>query len=161
MFGKRKKNKLPKITWYVPKGTGNALVPRRATDGAMAYDIISPEDRIIPPATPENGPGTVLISTLVAVEMPREYGMILGSRSSLASKNKITVEAGWIDSDYRGILKVLLYNHSTTPYTVKYGDRIAQAKITKIQEILEDVVEGMPDANNTSRGAGGFGSTGK
>lgn len=158
-FGK-KKNPKPRVKWHVPEGTEDFLVPRRATDGAMAFDLICPT-QVVVDGFNEFGVGRVLVNTLVAVTLPPGYAMILGSRSGLAAKHNITVEAGWIDNDYRGMIKVVLYNHGTSRYEIKAGDRIAQAMLVKIADVDTDVEWKYPDPEETSRGAGGFGSTGK
>jgi dUTP pyrophosphatase len=86
------------------------------------------------------------------------YGRI-APRSGLAAKNFIDVGAGVIDSDYRGEVKVLLFNFSDVEFVVNPGDRIAQLIVEKYTRTeIEDVVEG--DLDSTERGAGGFGSTG-
>lgn len=151
--------KKPTITWHVPEGRDD-LIPRRATNGSMAYDLISPETVEIPRHDLLPGVGSTLINTLVVVSLPPGYGLVLRSRSGLASKH-ITVEAGEIDPDYRGFLKVLLFNHGSAGYKIQAGDRIAQARIVKIHELQDGVSYEYPDPNETTRGAGGFGSTGR
>ena len=84
------------------------------------------------------------------------YGRI-APRSGLAAKNFIDIGAGVIDSDYRGEVKVLLFNFNTTPFTVNVGDRIAQLIIEKYTRTTIEEVE---DLDATVRGEGGFGSTG-
>ena len=160
-FRRRKKSEpKPKITWHIPEGRHD-LVPQRATKASMAYDLYSPEAVTIPAFDPELGVGSALINTLVAVTIPDDYAMVFRSRSGLANKKGVTVEAGEIDTDYRGLLRVLLYNHSGEPYEIEAGDRIGQARIVKVYDLEEEVVEKYPDAEETDRGAGGFGSTGK
>lgn len=78
-------------------------------------------------------------------------------RSGLASKNFIDTGAGVIDADYRGQVKVLLFNHAETDYEVKEGDRIAQLVLERIY--TPEVAE-VEDLEESVRGAGGFGSTG-
>lgn len=78
-------------------------------------------------------------------------------RSGLASKNFIDTGAGVIDADYRGSLKVLLFNHAETDYEVKEGDRIAQLVLERIYN--PEVAE-VEELEESVRGAGGFGSTG-
>ena len=143
----------PKIIWHLPEGRTD-LQPYRSTPGAMAYDLYSPTGEVIPPG------GRLLINTLVAATLPKGYAIILGSRSGRASEG-ITVEAGWIDNDYRGLIKVLLYNHDKEPHTVVAGSRIAQAMLVKTCKVREKVSFAYPDTKTTKRGAGGFGSTGK
>lgn len=158
--GRKKPEPQPTIVWHVPEGRDD-LIPRRATDGSMAYDLISPETVVVPARHHLYGVGSALINTLVVVSLPPGYGLVFRSRSGLANKWGITVEAGEIDSDYRGLLKVLLFNHSSTNYTITAGDRIAQARIVKIHELKNDVSYEYPDPDETTRGVGGFGSTGK
>lgn len=156
MFWRRK----PKITWHLPEGRED-LRPQRATLGSLAYDLISPETITIPAFDPDLGVGSALINTLVVATLPKGYGLLFRSRSSLANKKGVTVEAGEIDQDYRGLLKVLLFNHSGADYTIEAGDRIAQARVVKIEDVKDDVSFTYPDPDETARGAGGFGSTGK
>jgi dUTP pyrophosphatase len=127
----------------------------------MAYDLISPVDVTVPAVHPILGVGSALINTLVAVTIPKKHAIVFRSRSGLANKNGVTVEAGEIDFDYRGLLRVLLYNHSGKPYEIKAGDRIGQARFVKIYDLKERVSYEYPDTKETKRGAGGFGSTGK
>lgn len=160
-FGRRKKPKLePRITWHVPEGRDD-LVPQRATRHSMAYDLVSPVKVTIPKHNPDLGVGSALINTLVVASIPEGYALVFRSRSGLASKQAITVEAGEIDEDYRGLLRVLLFNHSGADYTIEQGDRIAQVRIIKVHDLEDDVSYEYPDPDETERGAGGFGSTGK
>ena len=82
----------------------------------------------------------------------------IAPRSGLASKNFIDTGAGVIDADYRGPVKVLLFNHSDTDFAVQEGDRVAQLVLERIYtpEVLE-----VQELEESVRGAGGFGSTGK
>ena len=107
------------------------------------------------------GVGSALINTMVVVTIPSGYALVLRSRSGLAYKQGVTVEAGEIDSDYRGLLKVLLFNHGGVDYTIEAGDRIAQARIIKVYELTDGVSYEYPDPDETARGTGGFGSTGQ
>lgn len=160
-FGRRNKPKPePRITWHVPEGRDD-LIPRRATRGSMAFDLVSPIEVIVPKHNPDLGVGSALINTLVVASIPPGYALVFRSRSGLASKQGITVEAGEIDADYRGLLKVLLFNHSGADYTIAAGDRIAQVRIIKIHELEDCVSYEYPDPDETVRGVGGFGSTGK
>jgi len=144
----------PKLIWHVPDNRKD-LLPTKGTPGAMAYDLKSPSvDRILPHSS-------ALINTLVAVTIPKGYAIIFGSRSGMAANSRVTVEAGWIDSDYRGLLKVLLYNHGDQPVEILSGQRIAQAMLVKTHVVKEETSFAYPDTNATKRGAGGFGSTGK
>tara|TARA_R110002096_G_scaffold374382_1_gene568083 strand:- start:2129 stop:2620 length:492 start_codon:yes stop_codon:yes gene_type:complete len=156
----KKPEPAPRIIWHVPEDRDD-LIPVRATVGSMAFDLVSPETIVIPKHDPVLGVGSALINSLVVASIPPGYALVLRSRSGLAAKKAITVEAGEIDSDYRGLIKILLYNHSGADYLVKIGDRIAQARIVKVHELEDEVKYEYPDPDETTRGAGGFGSTGK
>ncbi len=103
---------------------------------------------------------TVFVSTGLAMEIPKGYGGFVYARSSLGSKRGLAPanKVGVIDSDYRGQIMVALHNHSRDAQVISNGDRVAQIVIAPVYtpgfveaEVLED----------TNRGAGGFGSTGK
>lgn len=97
--------------------------------------------------------------TGIRVAIPEGYEMQVRPRSGLASKHGITLPntPGTIDSDYRGPLGVSLINLGTEPYTVRHGDRVAQAVVAPVVQVGFAVVE---DLDQTARGTGGFGSTG-
>lgn len=101
-----------------------------------------------------------LIPTGLFIELPKGYEAQIRPRSGLAFKNGITVlnSPGTIDADYRGEIKVLLVNLSDTSFMVQDGERIAQMVIAQHEQAEWNAVESLGD---TSRGAGGFGSTGK
>ncbi len=135
-----------------------AKMPRYGSESAAGMDITACE-RVVVPAN-----GRALVSTGFSVSMPSEeadkYYFRIAPRSGLAVKSGLATGAGVIDSDYRGIVKVLLFNHGDEDFVVNPGDRIAQMIMERIcrphfQEVAEH-----PDAI-TGRGAGGFGSTGK
>ena len=100
-----------------------------------------------------------VVPTGLRVELPPGYEMQIRPRSGLALKHGITLPntPGTIDSDYRGSLGVALINLGSEPYTIRHGDRIAQAVIAPVVQGLFEVVKALSD---TSRGSGGFGSTG-
>ncbi len=158
-FRRKQPEPEPQIIWHVPEGRDD-LIPRRATRGSMAYDLVSPITVTIPKFDSKLGVGSALINTLVVATIPSGYGIVFRSRSGLANKHALTVEAGEIDPDYRGLLKVLLFNHSGVNYTIEAGDRFAQARIVKIYKLKDKVSYEYPDPDETARGAGGFGSTG-
>ena len=101
-----------------------------------------------------------LVKTGVSIALPEGYVALVHPRSGLALKNGITVlnTPGTIDAGYRGEIGVILYNASNTPFTVFPGDRIAQLVIQKFESAKFTRVEYL---NDTDRGQGGFGSTGK
>lgn len=103
---------------------------------------------------------TSFIPTGLAMELPRGYVGLIYARSGMACKRGLAPanKVGVIDSDYRGEFIVALYNHGTEPQTVSNGERIAQLVITPV---LIPCYEEVAELNETQRGSGGFGSTGK
>ncbi len=102
----------------------------------------------------------LLIPTALFIELPVGYEAQVRPRSGLAFKHGITVlnSPGTIDADYRGEIKVILINLSNQEFVINHGDRIAQMVISKHENAQWQVVESL---NETSRGEGGFGHTGK
>ncbi len=102
----------------------------------------------------------LLIPTALFIELPVGYEAQVRPRSGLAFKHGITVlnSPGTIDADYRGEIKVILINLSNQEFVINHGDRIAQMVISKHENAHWQVVESL---NETSRGEGGFGHTGK
>lgn len=135
----------------------NAVVPQYATAGAAAMDLTACIDS---PVTIEPHQ-RVLLPTGIAIALPSaEYVALVFARSSLGAKHGISLSngVGVIDSDYRGEIKVGLTNFSDKPYTIQPGDRVAQlAVIPLVQANVLPVTE----LDETDRGVGGFGSTGK
>lgn len=133
------------------------VIPQYATEGSAAVDLRSATDA---PVTIEPGK-RVLIPTGIAIA-PETRGVvaILAARSGLSVKHGITVTngIGVIDSDYRGEISVSLCNVSDTPYTVEVGERIAQLMF---MPVLHAELISADTLDETERGAGGFGSTGK
>lgn len=101
-----------------------------------------------------------LISTGLFIELPIGYEAQIRPRSGLAWKHGITVlnSPGTIDADYRGEIKVVLINHSDEDFTVRNGDRIAQMIVSRHEKVEWIAAEELSD---TSRGAGGYGHTGR
>lgn len=129
----------------------HAQAPKRGSALAAGYDLSSAEDCVIPAR------GKLAVHTGLAIHVPHgTYGRV-APRSGLAAKHFIDVGAGVIDEDYRGEVLVLLFNHNDTDFKVAKGDRIAQLVLECIVTPDVEVVE---DLDDTSRGAGGFGSTG-
>jgi dUTP pyrophosphatase len=143
----------PGPSLLVKRLTGNAILPKKGSYGAAGYDISSNCDIVVYPRG-----GRALVTTGLAIFIPSgTYGRI-APRSGLALKAGINVGAGVIDSDYRGEVGVILFNHSDTEFAIKSGDRIAQLILERIED-RADVVE-VGDLADTNRGANGFGSTG-
>lgn len=130
-------------------------LPQYATDGSAGMDIYAAVDEpvIIEPLS------TVLIPTNIAIELETGYECQVRSRSGLAIKHGLFAlnAPGTIDSDYRGEIKIILSNFGKEPYTVNRGDRIAQIVFAKYERA--SLIE-VPYLTETSRGSGGFGSTG-
>ena len=103
---------------------------------------------------------TALIPTGIAMEVPKNCAGLIYARSGLACKRGLAPanKVGVVDSDYRGEIMVALHNHSDQIQTISHGERIAQMVITPV---LTPVYEVAADLDDTVRGTGGFGSTGK
>ena len=101
-----------------------------------------------------------LIPTGITVAIPNDLEIQIRPRSGLAAKSNISVlnTPGTIDSDYRGEIKIILFNHGNKKFIVKNNDRVAQMVLTPILKVDFEEVEILP---KTLRGSGGFGSTGK
>ena len=129
-----------------------AFTPTKGSEKAAGFDLKSSFNYIIPSR------GKIIVNTGIKIELPEGcYGRI-APRSGLAVNYSIDVGAGVIDEDYRGVLQVVLFNHSDTPFNVVKGDRIAQLICEKI---LYPEIEEVEKLSNTQRGENGFGSTGK
>lgn len=131
-----------------------ATVPTKGSALAAGYDLYASEDAIIP------GQGQGLVATDVTIVVPiGTYGRV-APRSGLAVKHGISTGAGVIDADYRGEVKVVLFNHSTKDFSIKAGDRIAQLVLEQIVNADIKVIT-TEELDATDRGEGGFGSTGE
>lgn len=121
--------------------------------GADLYACMEKEITIAPGET-------AFIPTGLAMELPRGFVGLIYARSGLACKYGLAPanKVGVIDSDYRGEFIVALYNHGREPRTVSHGERIAQLVVTPV--LLPAYLE-VEELNDTKRGGGGFGSTGR
>jgi dUTP pyrophosphatase len=129
-----------------------ARMPFQADKGCAGYDLFASEHNII------RAGNWGKISTSVFLEIPYGFYGRVAPRSGLAYKCGIDVFAGVIDSSYRGEIGVILYNASTMDFVVRTGDKVAQIIFEKCYSpVLLEVSE----LSDTSRGEGGFGSTGK
>jgi len=131
-------------------------LPKYKTDGSSGMDLMASIDRPIS-IMPQK---SELIPTGLSVAIPDNTELQIRPRSGLAAKNNISVlnTPGTVDSDYRGELKVILYNHGNKEFLVNNEDRIAQMVLVPIIKATFEEVENLPE---TIRGKGGFGSTGK
>lgn len=130
-------------------------LPTYATDQSAGMDLTAAIEEAI-----EIAPGErMLIPTGLSIALPKGYEAQIRPRSGLALKHGLTVlnTPGTIDADYRGEIGVILINLGQEDFTIERGMRIAQMVIAKHESVSWDVVE---DLDDTSRGAGGFGSTG-
>lgn len=130
-------------------------LPAYATSQSAGMDLLAANTApvIIPPQS------TVLVPTGLSIALPAGYEAQIRPRSGLALKNAVTVlnSPGTIDADYRGEIGIILINHSSQPFTVERGMRIAQMVIAKHEMVEWQEVASL---EATERGAGGFGSTG-
>ena len=127
-----------------------AIVPRKGTVGSAGYDLYASAECVVP------AKGKSIVKTDIAMAIPYGYYGRVAPRSSMAVKHT-DIGAGVIDSDYRGEIGVVLFNHAETDLVIKVHDRIAQLIIEKLG--MGDLVE-VSELDDTSRGVGGYGSTG-
>ena len=131
-------------------------LPVYKTSGASGMDLMAfIEEPII--ISPNN---SYLIPTGLTMAFSEDYEVQIRPRSGLAAKKKITVlnTPGTIDSDYRGEIKIILFNHGKEDFIINNKDRVAQMILTPIIKMELEETDNLPD---TLRGEGGFGSTGK
>ena len=137
----------------VKKLSDDATVPTRGSEFAAGYDLYAAKAVDIPAM------GKAIIHTDLAMAIPEGcYGRI-APRSGFSWKNHTDVGAGVIDRDYRGNVGVVIFNHSSDVINVKKGDRVAQLILER--NITPPIVECLEELPETSRGEGGFGSTGR
>lgn len=128
----------------------DAICPKRGTPESAGLDIFATADCIIP------SKGRGRLPTGISIAIPNGFYGQLKPRSSLAWNHHIDVGAGVIDADYRGEIKVVLFNHDIFDFQVKKGDAIAQLLILPVY--MGGLFE-VSDLSMTERGEGGFGST--
>lgn len=144
----------------LPHGKGLPL-PARATAHAAGMDLTAaiPEGATwaIPPGAWK------LIPTGLAMAIPEGFEGQVRPRSGLALKHGVTVlnAPGTIDADYRNEVQVLLVNHGTEPFEVRRGDRIAQILFAPVTGCAWELVHSLEELGQTTRGLGGYGSTGR
>jgi len=141
------------IKIYIKRIDKKLPLPEYQTENAAGMDIYSRIDVILEPLS------YVVIPTGLAVELPEGYEMQIRPRSGLAANHGIGIlnTPGTVDADYRGEIKVILYNIGKKPYYIKRGERIAQAVISKI---IRTEIQEVETLKETTRDKGGFGSTG-
>ena len=141
---------------FIKKLKPSVQLPSYKTNGASGMDLMAFIDKPI-----ELKPGkSCLVPTGLSVAFSKEYEIQIRPRSGLAAKNNITVlnTPGTIDSDYRGELKIILFNHGSENFIINNSDRVAQMVLTPINKMEIEETNELPE---TTRGEGGFGSTGK
>ena len=131
-------------------------IPTYKSSGASGMDLMAFIEK--PIKLPPNS--SCLVPTGISVAFSSEYEIQIRPRSGLAAKNNISVlnTPGTIDSDYRGEIKIILFNHGNNEFTINNKDRVAQMILMPVHKMELEEVESLPD---TLRGKGGFGSTGK
>ena len=136
--------------------SSDVKLPSYKTSGASGMDLMAfiKSPITIKPKT------SFLIPTGLSLAFSKDYEVQIRPRSGLAAKNNMSVlnTPGTIDSDYRGEIKVILYNHGNNDFVVNNGDRIAQIILVPVIKMELEETNNLP---KTIRGEGGFGSTGK
>ena len=146
--------RLDNVELQVMKLDVDVTLPYYATEGAAAMDIEAAETVLISEGRWHG------VKTGLAMAIPEGYEVQVRPRSGLALKHGISImnTPGTIDSDYRGEIVVLIVNHSRLPYTVHKGDRIAQLVLSPVTKAN---IKHVHKLDETARGRGGFGSTGR
>ena len=131
-------------------------LPEYKTDGASGMDLLAFIEKPISIKSKTSS----LIPTGLSVAFSKNYEIQIRPRSGLAAKYSISIlnTPGTIDSDYRGEIKVIIYNHGNTDFIINNGDRIAQMVLSPVIKMELEEANNLPE---TIRGEGGFGSTGK
>ena len=140
----------------IRKLSSEVKLPSYKTSGASGMDLMAyiKSSLTIKPKT------SCLIPTGLSIAFSEDYEIQIRPRSGLAAKSNISVlnTPGTIDSDYRGEIKVIIYNHGNNDFLINNGDRIAQMILMPVVKIELEETNNLPE---TIRGKGGFGSTGK
>jgi len=140
----------------IKKLNPNVELPAYKTSGASGMDLMAFIDQPIKLASNSS----CLVPTGLSVAFSEDYEIQIRPRSGLAAKKNITVlnTPGTIDSDYRGEIKIILFNHGNNEFIINNKDRVAQMILIPIVKMEIEETDNLP---NTLRGEGGFGSTGK
>ena len=134
----------------------NVEIPTYKTKGASGMDLMAFIEK--PIKLPPNN--SCLVPTGISIAFSKDFEIQIRPRSGLSAKNNISVlnTPGTIDSDYRGEIKIILFNHGKENFIINNKDRVAQIILVPVNKIDFEEVENLP---NTLRGKGGFGSTGQ
>ena len=138
---------------YYPE-SDECKVPYKATSEAAGYGLYAAEDEEILPKT------NAIVSLDLRIAIPKGFFGKIFSRSGLFLNHKITAEAGVIDSGYRGIVQVLLFNHSDETFYAKKGDRIAQIVFLEKIDVKFEMAQSRDLLPKSERNENGFSSTG-
>ena len=140
----------------IKKLDSSVKLPTYKTNGASGMDLMAfiNEPMTLKPKK------SCLVPTGISVAFPSDFEIQIRPRSGLAAKHNISVlnTPGTIDSDYRGEIKIILYNHGESDFLINNKDRIAQMILTPVIKMNLEETDALPE---TVRGEGGFGSTGK
>jgi dUTP pyrophosphatase len=135
---------------HIKKLCKEARCPMRGSDEVVGWDLYSTEEKEIPSG------GYSLITTGISIAIPQGTYAQIVPRSGLVVKNMIATGVGVIDTDYRGEVKVLLFNYGKQPFLIKDGNQVAQMILEKYKKTE---IEETEDFNETTRGIKGFGSS--
>ena len=140
----------------IKKLNSKVQLPKYKTDGSSGMDLMAFLESPVNLKPQESA----LIPTGISIAIPEDTEVQIRPRSGLAAKSNISVlnTPGTIDSDYRGEIKIILFNHGKEDFVINNNDRIAQMILMPIVKAEFEEVENLP---KTLRGSGGFGSTGK
>ncbi len=139
------------VNLKIKKLSPDAIIPSYANPGDAGLDIHSNEDCVIAPGERK------LVPTGISMELPTGYVCLVWDKSGIAFKNGIKTMAGVIDAGYRGEYKILMFNTSKENFEIKKHQKIAQLLI---QPIMHAQIEEVEELEDSTRGAGGFGSSG-
>lgn len=148
--------KTVKISIKIKDGCEDLPLPKYATSGSSGMDLCADVDNEITIV-----PGEIkLVSSGIYLSIPQGYEAEIRPRSGLALKHGISLvnTPGTIDSDYRGLLSLIMINHGKEPFKIKRGDRVAQMVI---KEVIRAELDAKPSLDDTARSSGGFGHTGR
>ncbi|OGY55807.1 MAG: deoxyuridine 5'-triphosphate nucleotidohydrolase [Candidatus Buchananbacteria bacterium RIFCSPLOWO2_01_FULL_40_23b] len=139
------------MTIHIKKLRNDAVVPSYAHAHDAGMDLYACESMVITAGT------RGLVPTGIAMAIPAGYVGLIWDKSGVALKFGLKVMGGVIDSGYRGEIKVIVHNLSSADYVVKAGEKVAQMLI---QQVMQMPITEVEDLDSTTRGEGGFGSTG-
>ena len=141
---------------FIKKLDPTVKLPEYRTDGAAGMD----RRAFIEKTIKVKAKTSIVVPTGLSVAFPKDYEIQIRPRAGLAAKKNISVlnTPGTIDSDYRGEIKIIIYNHGDTDFKINNGDRVAQMILSPVIKMQLEETNDLPE---TIRGEGGFGSTGK